>query len=430
MRKKQIKKTFLLLSVFLFLQTLVYAHGKSNSFYQWSYRATSIVQTLFKFPSPYQGPNSFLSRNETETVTNYIVSGRIHFLSSLTGGLDIQMTRGVGVGGGGVGLAGYVNGDVVFAGAFARTPFPARYFLQWTQPVTPDSHLVVRFGKFAVTDVFDQNLYANETNTQFLNWTFINDTAYDYAADTIGYSGGLAVSWIHPGWALRLGIFQMPTVANGINLSTDMAHNQGDQMELDFYPRITSKLHRMTVRFLLYRNLADMGNYAESLALAQETNTIPCISCTARVGAVKYGFGINLDQPLSKDKRTGIFMRYGWNNGQTQSFVFTEADRTFSLGAQLSGKLWKIPNDYAGIALGQNDLSSVHAAYLAAGGIGTWLGDGKLNYGSERIFEVYYAHRIFSHETITLDYQKIANPGYNRDRGPVNVISLRFRITG
>ena len=145
---------------------------------------------------------------------------------------------------------------------------------------------------------------------------------------------------------------------------------------------------------------------------------------------MKYGFAFNLEQPLADDGETGLFARGGWNDGATETFAYTEADRTVSLGAQIAGSAWSRPDDRIGIAIDANGLSAAHADYLAAGGLGFELGDGRLHRGDEIITEAYYSLQLLPWFAATVDYQFIKNPGYNQDRGPVSVVSLRGHLQG
>jgi hypothetical protein len=413
--------------------------------YELGFQTTLIDQQLFKFHSPYEGSNSLRSRSENEKSDTYTL-----FLGArLTQGLEIyvnpEMARGNGIGEA-LGLAGYTNGDVIRNPTLGMQPYLARYFLRWTTATghgtektepgenqiagtkRPTHRVVITLGKLGTNDIFDTNAYANNTRTQFMNWALINNGAYDYAADTRGYSQGLAIEWVHPDWAFRIGSFEMPTVANGPDLSGDLVHNRGDQMEVELHPHLLSRKSPLVLRLLGYRNLAHMGDYRQAVALAQQTHTTPDITAVRTRGAVKYGLGINCEQPLGDDGNTGLFGRYGWDDGRTESFAYTEIDRTFSLGGQLSGKRWGRPDDRLSLAFVQNDLSGPHKDYLAAGGLGFLLGDGKLNYGSEQIVETYYSYQIARPLALALDYQFINNPGYNRDRGPVSVLSVRLHL--
>ncbi len=410
--------------------------------YELGFQATLIDQQLFKFTSPYSSKNSLLSRNENEKTDTYTVYTGVRLSRGLEVYVDPEMARGNGLSTA-LGLAGFVNGDVVRNPALGMQPYLARYFGRWTlatgngeQKVEagenqiagprPTHRLVVTAGKLGTNDIFDVNSYAGSTRTQFMNWALINSAAYDYAADTRGYSMGVAVEWVNPDWALRLGRFQMPTVANGPEMHQNLMRFHGDQVELEVHPHLIRKLDPTVVHLLSYVNVAHMGNYAQSVALA--AGGVPDILLTERDSAVKYGYGINWEQPVADGGATGLFGRYYWSDGATESYAYTEADRSFSLGYQLSGAHWHRKDDKWAIALVQNDISASHKAYLQAGGAGFILGDGGLTYGSEQILETYYNYQATKTLTFGLDYQFVNNPGYNAARGPVSVLSVRAHL--
>ena len=408
-------------------------------------QATLIDQQLFKFRSRYQGQNSLQSRNENEKSDTYTIYLGVQITKGLEGYLNPEMARGNGVSET-LGLGGYTNGDVIRNPTLGMEPYLGRYLLRGVIPTAkgeeevpagenqiagtkrPTHRLAVTFGKFGTNDIFDTNSYSNSTRTQFMNWALINNGAYDYAADTRGYTQGIALEWINPTWALRFGAFQMPTEANGIKLSGDLAHSSGDQVELELHPKLFSKKSPMALRLLGYRNLARMGDYRQSTLQAMQTGTTPDIVSTRKRGNVKYGFGVNFEQPLGDNGNTGLFGRMGWSDGATESFAYTEIDRTVSFGGQLSGRSWNRPEDRLSIAIVQNDLSGPHKDYLAAGGLGFLLGDGKLNYGPERIVEAFYLYQASKPLSLTLDWQYVQNPGYNQDRGPASFLSFRAHL--
>ena len=142
----------------------------------------------------------------------------------------------------------------------------------------------------------------------------------------------------------------------------------------------------------------------------------------------EYGFGINLEQPLAGDGETGLFARVGWSDGNTSAWSYTEVDQHISIGVQVSGIHWGRRDDRFGVGFSVQGLADIHQEYLKKGGIGMLLGDGNLNYGLEQIFETYYRIQVGRYVQITPDYQHIWNPGFNQDRGPVDVYGLRLRI--
>lgn len=417
---------------------------KSGLPYELGFQVTLIDQNLFKFRSPYTGMNSLLSRNENEKSDTYTLFAGLRLTQGLEVYINPEMARGNGISTA-LGLAGFTNGDVIRNPTLGMDPYLGRYFARYTlstgigkekidpnenqiEGMRPRHRLIFTAGKLGTNDIFDTNGYANSTRTQFMNWALINNGAYDYAADTRGYTKGAAIEWVHPSWALRIGVFSMPLVANGPDLAENLSNNHGDQIELELHPQILRHRNPLIIRMLGYRNVATMGNYRDSLVLAQQTGTLPDITASRRPRRVKYGFGLNFEQPLADEGATGLFGRFGWDDGATESFAYTEIDRTICLGGQLSGRHWHRPNDRIALSVVQNDLTAGHRDYLAAGGSGFLLGDGKLKYGSEQIMETYYSYQIAKPLSLALDYQLINNPGYNRDRGPVSVLSLRVHL--
>jgi hypothetical protein len=339
------------------------------------------------------------------------------------------------------GVASVTNGDVLRQGSvdLGSGPYVARAFVRWSIPLSGaqrdtlpagvdvmpgivSAHRVeITGGKFAATDVFDLNRYANSTRTQFLDWVLFNDGAWDYAADTRGYSNGVAVAWLNPRWSIRAGSFQMPTFANGNRFDSDVGRARGDNVELTM-----SAPSGAVVRVLGFVNHGRMGRYAVATATGLALGMAPNIVTDDAPGRVKYGFAVNGELPLADDGATGVFGRVGWNDGRTESFVFTEVDRHLSTGVQLSGNHWRRDADVLGVAVALNGLSHDHRAYLAAGGTGFLLGDGRLRYGAESLGEAYYRWQVVSRLAISPDGIVIVNPGYNRDRGPAIVLGLRL----
>jgi hypothetical protein len=405
------------------------------------FQATVVGQNLFPFHSPYRGPNSLPSKgefSETEVYT-FLVGVRPANASEVY--TNWEIARGAGLASG-TGLGGYVDGRFVPPGAYV-----ARAFGRWTvrtgpgsepEPtgdnripgIVPSNRLVVTAGKFSTNDYFDVNRYSADARTEFLNFSLDNSTAWDFAQDFRGYTRGLIAEWIHPNWALRAGSVQVPTTASGPVLADDLLHNRGDQVEGELHAHLLGKRRDPAVlRLLGFSNMARMGNFEQAVRLARATGTVPDVTRTRREGRVTYGASFNFEQPLADGGETGIFGRLAWNNGQNESWGYTECDRTASLGAQISGARWRRPNDHLGIGWAANALSAAHRNYLAVGGHGFVLGDGALNYGLEQIAEIYYAYQVRKFVTFSLDYQLVANPGYNRDRGPAHVISARTFVS-
>lgn len=408
-------------------------------------QATVVWQYHSTFDSAYQGPNSLRPQAEDRISDTYTLYTGVRLLPWFDVYANPEMIRGGGLSDA-LGLAGFTNGEVIRNPDVGGSPYLARFFLRATVPLgdetepvetglnqiggtRPTRRLTVWFGILDANSIFDTNRYANNARTQFLNWALITDPAYDFDADTRGYTRGLAAEWAIPDVAVRAGVFQMPKVANGLDLDGDLLHSHGTQIEAELHRELWSE-RPSVLRTFFYANQAHMGNYRDAIDLAHKQGGAPDITATRQRGALKYGFGLNLEQPLTVDGETGLFVRLGWNDGATESFAFTEAERSASIGAQIAGGAWRRPGDRIGVAFVANELGNAHADYLGDGGLGFVLGDGRLNRRPEIITETYYALQLLPWFAVSVDYQFIDNPGYNRDRGPVSVVSLRGHIEG
>jgi hypothetical protein len=398
-------------------------------------QATTITQGHGAFDAPYAGINSFESRKEVRnSFTSTLFLGR-----RLWEGAEFYADPELAGGQGDshvLGLAAAPNGEIYRVDSSELKLSLARLFLRQTwgfgggaEAVAADqnqlagSHdrrrLVLTAGRIALGDVFDNNAYAHDPRSQFLNWTLMDTAAWDYPADTRGYSWGLALELYWDQWALRAGSFMVPTKANGLYFDHRVDRAHGDVVELEHDHEIGGQAGH--VRLLGYANHASMGSYQESLQLSP---LAPDVTATRQPGRIKYGWGLSADQALSAD--LGAFLRAGWNDGRTETWVFTEVDQSLAAGLSLAGTAWSRPQDRLGIAMTLDGLSPEHRTYLAAGGLGFMLGDGRLTYGQERLFEATYAIALGRFLTATLDAQRIWNPGYNRDRGPVDLYALRL----
>ena len=405
-------------------------------------QATFIGQDLRPFPAAYSGPMSLTNGGDRQLSQSYGAYGGACLTGQLTAYVDVEMIRGSGISHAS-GIAAVTNGDVLRQGSvdLGKGPYVARAFVRWSVPlastdrdtvaaavdamstVVSSKRIEINAGKLAATDAFDLNRYANSTRTQFLDWVLFNNGAWDYAADTRGYSNGIVVAWITPRASLRAGSFQMPTFANGNRFDGDIANARGDNVELTL-----AAPHGITVRFLGFLNHGRMGRYDVATASAVASGTKPNIISDDAPGRTKYGFGLNAEVPLADAGATGLFARLGWNDGRNESFVFTEVDRHVSAGLQLAGTRWKRSADVLGVAMVVDGLSRPHRDYLAAGGSGFLLGDGALRSGRESVGEVYYSAHLGSFVALSPDVIRIVNPGYNRDRGPAYVLSARLNV--
>jgi carbohydrate-selective porin OprB len=266
----------------------------------------------------------------------------------------------------------------------------------------------------------------SDSHLQFMNWALVNNGAFDYAADTRGYTYGLVIEYYDKWGAVRYGEMLMPTVANGLDLDWNIARAGGQNFEAEVHPELLK--HRQTVvRALVFANRANMGNYDAAINQYRSGGvTTPDITLSRQQGRVKYGFGLNAEQELTDTLR--VFGRLGWNDGKNESFAYTEIDRTAEFGGDLRGKWWKRPQDKIGAAFVVNGISAAHSQYLALGGLGFILGDGGLTYSPEKIFESYYTAHLWRGISIAGDVQHVDDPGYNSVRGPALVWSIRIHV--
>ena len=407
-----------------------------------------ITQHLVRVPSPYAAMNSLGPAAETKTSHAYGVYAGLAVSPRVSGYLDVEMIRGSGVGKA-TGLAGVTNGDVIRQGTvdLGAGPYVARAFLRYTLPlggrardtlprgqdqvpVTVASHrLEITAGKLAASDLFDLNRYANTTRLQFMNWALFQNTAWDFAADTRGYTNGVSLAWVRPGTVLRVGSFQMPRRANGNVFDANLGRARGDQAELTVTATALGLGARTpTVRLLAYVNHARMGLYRAAIAAGVAADSAPDVVATDTPGRRKRGWGVNAELPLADGGDTGLFVRAGGGDGDVESFAFTEVEHHLSGGVQLTGARWRRPSDRVGLGVVRHGLSPEHRDYLAAGGAGFLLGDGRLRYGPEDIAELYYRAQIGPYLEVSPDAQHVLHPGYNRDRGPATVIGVRLNL--
>ena len=403
---------------------------------------TVIAQSLPRFDAAYSGPMSLVATGDRAVSHTYGIYVGSRLFGGVDGYLDVEMARGSGISHAS-GLAGVTNGDVLRQGTadLGTGPYVARAFLRSTIPLSADvdsmprgidqlavpvarSRIEVTAGKLAASDIFDVNRYANSTRSQFLNWGLFQNTAWDFAADTRGYTNGVAIAWITPRIALRAGSFQMPRQANGNVFDSDLRRARGDNVEVTLSPMQGGPV----VRVLAYQNHARMGDYREALARARTTGAAPDIVSDDTPGRRKRGLGLNIEQPIADAGETGAFLRVGADDGTTESFAFTEVEGHLSGGVQVAGNHWGRTLDRLGVAALRHTINSAHQDYLAAGGAGFLLGDGALRYGAETFIETYYRMQLGPFLQVGPDVQFVRNPGYNRDRGPARVTTLRVNL--
>jgi high affinity Mn2+ porin len=404
---------------------------------RWSvhFQATSIGQEHGAFPSLYEGANSLPPHPEhrVSLTSTAFLAFRVNPRLELV--FNPEMAGGEGFGRV-TGIAGFTNGEMPRVASATPALYPARGYVLITVPLGPEAEpvddgvnqvagrqpahrLTLVAGKFGVTDFFDNNTYSHDPRGQFMNWALMYNGAWDYPSEVRGYSAGLFAELAMPAWSVRLASAMEPTVANGPTLDTRVARNRGNVVEWE--RRFAPRKHPGALRAMGFANQADAGTYLEALRSAG----IPDVTSTRRNGTLKYGFGLNAEQEIAP--AIGAFGRYGWNDGKTESFAFAEIDRTLSGGVSVDGRLWRRKKDQAAVAVVRNYISGDHRSYLAAGGMGFIIGDGRLDhYRPEDVLETYYAWNVIKGWALTLDYQHVQNPAYNADRGPVSVASLRI----
>jgi high affinity Mn2+ porin len=419
----------------------LFPHPESSRFWL-SGQMNVILQWHPSFHSPYQGKQSLRPHAEhafSRTLTLY--SGAE--LSSSTELLfDFESVSGHGISEA-FGLAGYTNLDVVRNPSLGGTPYIARAMFHAVFPLSservastrsplslfntlPARRLEFRVGRFSLVDFFDVNSAGSDSHLQFLNWTVDNNGAYDYAADTRGYSVGAMLDYEDRTWGVRFAEMLMPRVANGIDLHWNVTRARAENVEFELRHGLLPR-RAGVIRIVSYVNHANMGDYRVAIDqfLAGQT-PVPEITHHPLQETVKYGFGANLEQQVVP--WLTAFGRFGWNEGRHESFAYTEVNQTVSFGAAAPGNLWHRKLDRVGLAFTSNALSGDHRHYLALGGCGFLLCDGKLNYGREKIVETFYTGHFWRGVYGSIGVQHINNPGYNRDRGPVLVPSIRLHL--
>jgi high affinity Mn2+ porin len=390
------------------------------------------------FRSRYQGEHSFRPVSERAVsrvwtiYTGLQVSPHIELL------FDLESAGGRGLSDA-FGLAGFSNLDVVRNPNLGAKPYVARAMIHYTLALCdettgvargplslatkqPIRRLELRVGKFGIVDFFDLNAVGNDSHLQFTNWAIDNNGAYDYDADTRGYTYGAIVEYDAPKWSLRAAEALMPKTANGIVLDWHVTRARGENVELEL------RLARgLVTRILGYVNHADMGSYTEAIqAFRTGVDPSPVIEVHRKQGRLKSGIGGNVEYSLPSGVR--VFARAGWNDGRNESFAYTEVDNTVLLGGDIGGGRWHRLLDRIGIAVASNGLSGPHREYLRLGGLGFILGDGTLRYARENILESYYTAHLWRGLFASSGFQFIAHPGYNRDRGPALIGGLRLHV--
>jgi len=433
--KKNLHLLFLLIFCFAIADAQDTVKQENLGFH---FQQTIITQYKPPFNAPYSGMNSLspLAETQTSITSTFFGTARLWkgslfvFDPELSGGSGLSQTLGV---------AGFPNGETFRVGGVQNKIYIGRLFYQQTfewgrEKDTLESeelqlaglkskrYFTFGVGKFNMGDFFDNNTFSHDPRSQFMNWALMDNAAWDYPANTRGYVLGVYTELGQPSWTLRLAVTMSVTHENSSTWDADVT--RANTVTTEYEKRYAIDGQKGTVRILGFLNNGKFGNYLDAIAL---NPTAPVVDSTQQYGRHKYGLGVNAEQYLSKD--FGVFAKASWNDGHTETWFFTEIDRSFTFGGVLNGDQWKRKDDEMGLGFIVNGLSAPHREYLADGGYGFLIGDGRLNYAPEMIAEFYYKLNAYQNKFfISPDYQFILHPAYNQDRGPVHVFSIRAHI--
>ena len=419
-------------------------HHDTGSRWSFHFQLTAIDQYHGKFNAPYHGQNSLQDTTEQDmSVTSTIFLGlRLWKYGSIYCNPEISGGKGFS---GTTGIAGFPNGEIYRVGNPVTQPYIARgYFQQsFALPgssdtlITDDQNQVTQYlpskritftaGKFSLADFYDNNPYSHDARSQFMNWVLMDNGAWDYPANTRGYTYGVVMQLIEPTWYINISDALEPFQANGPVMDPNFTKAFGLSLETGFTFKAAGKTGGLSL--LLFMNQNRAPYYENVIASYNEgkPNALNIDNDSAYNGDKKYGVGISFNYPLSK--YAGFFMRAGWNDGKTGDWAFTEVDETITPGLSFDGTWWKRKGDNFGIAYIVNGLSKEHRDFENAGGYQFIIGDGVLeNYKPEEILEIYYQFKFFDHLLFAPDFQYVVNPAYNADRGPVSIYSVRVHL--
>ena len=423
--------------------------NRFDSLQKWSvhFQFTDVWQTHPPFSAQYTGKNSLLTNSENAmSVTSTLYFGR-KLWKNASFFIDPEIAGGRGLSSV-FGMAGASNGETFRVGSPAPAVYMARCFFEQhialrkskvehrgneqnqTDEDIPQSRITISIGKFSLADFFDDNAYSHDPRSEFMNWSLMDNGAWDYPANTRGYTWGAVVELIEPGYSFRIATSMVPKNANGPTFDTHIQQANGNTAE--FEKKFKIKNHTGNLRLLAFANFSSAPAYndATNALKKRDSSLVPVISGQVpgiMYGALKYGFGISFNQEILKN--LGVFARASWNNGQTATWAFTPIDQSASIGIRIKGEMIKRPEDHFGIAYVANGASVDHKNYLAAGGYDFMLGDGKLpHYGLEQIIEIFYKVKLTQWLWVTGDYQLVVNPAYNKDRGPASIFSIRTHV--
>ena len=425
-------------------------------------QTTTVAQGDPGFPARYSGPNSLNPEGERQETLNadLFIGARLWCGAELHA--DALMWEGFGLSQT-FGIEAFPNADAYKAGTTIPDFSFAHLFIRQTigfggeqENIADDqmtlagkqdiSRLTLTVGRFAATDIFDKNTYAGDPHTQFLNWAAVTNLTWDYPADQIGYTTGIAVELNQPDWTFRYGFFQMPSMQNGFTADDRIFTWPGAGGDGPFFlswgmvseieHRYKINGHPGAIRFLAWVNEADMASYSAATAILRANPPGPDVPTGAGSDVPpasmafrhKYGLGLNWEQEVVKN--LGMFSRIGWNDGREEAWTYTDANWSASLGVSIMGAAWCRPDDVVGLVGIVSGASHVQQEFLEAGGLGILNGDGALNYDCEKVLETYYDFPIGKSARFAADYQFVADPAFNDARGPVSVFGVRLHWGG
>lgn len=403
-------------------------------------QATYVLQYKNKFNSPYVGDKSLLSTGDvgksyTVTVTPFMgvrlwQGAEVFYNPEAAEGVPFSNLSGLG---------GFTNGEMQRGNLVPMQFYNARAFIRQTIGLgggvehiedgpnqikgnVDKRRVTLTYGWVSALDFFDSNRYSHDPRTQFLNWSIMAAGAYDFAANGRGYTYGVVGEYFDAGWTVRLARLAMPKSPNGMSLDYQLTQQYGDTVEVEREHKLLGQ--DGAVRLLLFQNRGIMAKFSDAVNQAQEGGYSPPNILTSRTGyQQKWGYVINAEQAMFDD--VGVFARWSWNNGQSETEAFTDISRSLSAGTSIKGSFWRRPDDTYGLAFSFNGISSSQINYLSQGGSTMFIGDGKIAYQGERILETYYSVNLFKGAYLSADYQYIQNPAYNSNRGPVSFFGLR-----
>lgn len=434
----------LILAVFALTSTLAVAQipaipdSSANFNSDFHFQLTTVTQYHPSFNAKYSGANSLQPIEEhattlTSTLFWGIQAGKLfefYVNPEIAGGSGVSSAKGI---------AGFTNGEAFRVGDPSPTIYIARVYIRRSFNIGGEEeyfgenpnqvnktrskkYFDVVAGKFSIADFFDNNQFSHDPRAQFSNWSLMSAGGWDYPANVRGYTWGAMLEFGSEKIKARVAAVLVPKEANGADMNTRISKARSHAIEIEKPLKLFGQEGK--VRMLGFYTIANMGNYNASVEL---NPTAPDITATRKYSRNKYGGAINIEQSLSDS--WGFFARGSWNDGKNETWAFTEIDHSVSLGFVRKDGLLKRQSDELGLATVANGISSPHRNYLKSGGYGFMVGDGNLDYGNEWITEIYYKINLFyAGFWITPDYQFVMNPGYNKDRGPANIISIRAHI--